>query len=143
MKMMFVFLFAFSMIAFANPSEKLLDAISIVESHKNDHAVNVPERAVGRFQIRPQYLKEVNRILKMNNKSGYEYHDRLDSTKSREMVKIYLVFWGNQYKKATGKNPTDEVYAKIHNGHAFWKKNSPNYQAKIDTYWGKVKKNMR
>ena len=144
MKKAIVFLLLMSVSLFPSPSEKLLDAISVVESHRNDHAVNKKEAAVGRFQIRPAYLKEVNRIQRMKkNTVTYQYHDRIDSVKSREMVKIYLDFWGEQYKKATGKNPTDEVYAKIHNGHAFWKKSSPIYKSNVDRYWNKVKSEMK
>ena len=129
--------------AFATPSDKLLDAISVVESHNDDHAVNVKEAAVGRYQIRPQYLKEVNRIQRMRKGTAFTYADRLDKTKARQMVKIYLCFWGEQYRKATGKAPTDEVYAKIHNGHSFWKKGDAAYHRKINYYWNKVVKAMQ
>lgn len=129
--------------AWASPSDKLLDALAVVESHNNDHAVNVREAAVGRYQIRPGYLKEVNRIQRMKRGTLYEYKDRIDSVKARQMVKIYLNFWGEQYHKATGKVPTDEVYAKIHNGHAFWKKTGTEYRNNINRYWGKVTRAMK
>ena len=126
----------------AAPSDKLLDAIAVVESHNKDNAVNVKEAAVGRYQIRPGYLKEVNRIQGMRKGALYQYQDRLDPVKARQMVRIYLVFWGEQYRKVTGKAPTDEVYAKIHNGHAFWTKGQ-SCADRLQYYWGKIQRVMK
>ena len=137
MKAIMTMVIFLGMVLVAGPSDKLLDAIAVVESHNNDHAVNVKEAAVGRYQIRPGYIKEVNRIQRMKRGTLYEYKDRLDPVKARQMVRIYLGFWGEQYKKTTGRVPTDEVYAKIHNGHAFWKK-GPVCQNNTQRYWGKV-----
>ena len=50
------------------------------------------------------------------------------------IVTLYLTYWGKQYEKKTGKEVTDEVYSKIHNG-------GPNGWNKESTekYWKKVK----
>jgi hypothetical protein len=44
----------------------LLQAIATVESGGNDQAYNVREQAAGRYQIRPIYLRDVNRIIGRN-----------------------------------------------------------------------------
>lgn len=124
--------------------ENLLDAISKVESNGNDSAIGDSGNAVGRFQIWKSYVDEVNRISRIQ-KTGvqFDYEDRVNAEKSRQMVKIYLNFWGKQYEKNTGKKAGLETLAKIHNGHAFWKRSrvkNPKYFERIERYWGRVEK---
>ena len=127
--------------------EKLLDAIATVESNNDDKAIGDKGRAIGRFQIWKTYVDEVNRIcrLKKNGKT-FSYEDRKDAVKSREMVCIYLEFWGRQYERNTGKKATLEVLAKIHNGHAFWKrsntKKNEQYFKNLASYWIKVSREL-
>ena len=127
--------------------EKLLDAIATVESNNDDKAIGDKGRAIGRFQIWKTYVDEVNRIcrLKKNGKT-FSYEDRKDAVKSREMVRIYLEFWGRQYERNTGKKATLEVLAKIHNGHAFWKrsniKKNEQYFKNLASYWIKVSREL-
>lgn len=127
--------------------EKLLDAIATVESNNDDKAIGDKGRAIGRFQIWKTYVDEVNRIcrLKKNGKT-FSYEDRKDAVKSREMVRIYLEFWGCQYERNTGKKATLEVLAKIHNGHAFWKrsntKKNEQYFKNLASYWIKVSREL-
>ena len=127
--------------------EKLLDAIATVESNNDDKAIGDKGRAIGRFQIWKTYVDEVNRIcrLKKNGKT-FSYEDRKDTVKSREMVRIYLEFWGRQYERNTGKKATLEVLAKIHNGHAFWKrsntKKNEQYFKNLASYWIKVSREL-
>ena len=129
--------------------ERLLEAISIVESNNNDRAIGDSGKAVGRFQIHKTYVDEVNRICKLKRiGKTFTYEDRTDGKKSREMVVIYLSFWGDQYQKNTGKTATMEVIAKIHNGHAFWKRNpsldkNKKYFQNINRYWNKVNAKLR
>lgn len=127
--------------------EKLLDAIATVESNNDDKAIGDKGRAIGRFQIWKTYVDEVNRIcrLKKNGKT-FSYEDRKDAVKSREIVRIYLEFWGRQYERNTGKKATLEVLAKIHNGHAFWKrpnmKKNEQYFKNLTNYWIKVSREL-
>lgn len=127
--------------------EKLLDAIATVESNNDDKAIGDKGRAIGRFQIWKTYVDEVNRICKLKkNGKTFSYEDRKDAVKSREMVRIYLEFWGRQYERNTGKKATLEVLAKIHNGHAFWKrsntKKNEQYFKNLASYWIKVSREL-
>lgn len=139
-------LFTINVMAVEVP-EKLLDAIATVESNNDDKAIGDKGRAIGRFQIWKTYVDEVNRIcrLKKNGKT-FSYEDRKDAVKSREMVRIYLEFWGRQYERNTGKKATLEVLAKIHNGHAFWKrantKKNEQYFKNLASYWIKVSREL-
>ena len=53
------------------------------------------------------------------------------------MVKIVTTYYGNYYKKKTGKEVTPEIIARIHNGGALgWNKSS------TISYWNKVKSKL-
>lgn len=70
--------------------DRLAEAISIVESRKDDNAYNASSGALGRWQMKKVYVDEVNRILSIR-KDGrrYHYQDRVDPVKAREMFDIY------------------------------------------------------
>jgi len=122
-------------------TDGILSAISYVESRHNDRAVNVKEDAVGRYQIQQAYFYEAQRICEITGRPfNYTLEDRKDPAKAKEIVRIYLNFWGRQYKKAKKAEPTAEVYFKIHNGHAFWKhrKSDKAYFSNIDVYASKA-----
>ena len=109
-----------------NSLEGLLKAIAQVESNGDSSAYNHKENAAGPYQIRPVYLKDVNRIV------GYEKYrleDRFDALKAKEMVVTYLSHYG--------KHKSLEALARIHNG-------GPRGDKKKSTlrYWQKVKKAM-
>lgn len=120
------------------PSGRLLDAIRSVESADGKLLVGDGGRAIGEYQLHKCYVDEVNRIL---GERRYTYADRNDGAKSREMAVIYLSRWGRVYERQTGKPATDEVYAKIHNGHNYWRK-SQKVKAAVERYWRKVAKEM-
>ena len=131
MALVFVSGFAFG----GEVSEKLLDAIEIVESNCNANAIGDKGNAVGSFQIWKIYVDDVNRII---GKKKYTYDDRYDRKKSREMTRIYLEHYGKRYERITKKEATSEIYARIHNGGLNgWKKDS------TIKYWKKVKKHLK
>ena len=141
MKKIFVFVFVVFVSATCfcgEVTEELLDAIEQVESNCNPNAIGDKGNAVGSFQIWKIYVKDVNRILDLNNvKRKYTYEDRYSRKKSREMVRIYLEHYGKRYEKLTGKEATEEIYSRIHNGGVNgWKKRV------TIPYWGKVKKHL-
>lgn len=83
-------------------------------------------RALGVLQIQMVVIDDVNRIYK----TKYVHKDALDKKKAFEICRLYLGYWGAQYKKKTGKEPTDEVLARIWNGGPNgWKKKA------TDDYW--------
>ncbi|HEG43890.1 MAG TPA: hypothetical protein ENH94_07580 [Phycisphaerales bacterium] len=71
--------------------DRLLDAIVLVESSGRLDAVNDGENAVGAYQIRPIFLRDVNRILGCDR---YKLDDRWDPVKSRQMAAVYLANYG-------------------------------------------------
>ena len=132
---------ALAAVSFADVSEGVLNAISKVESNHNDAAVNVREDAVGRYQIQQSYFYEAKRIAEVTGKPfPYTLSDRSNASKSKEIVRIYLNFWGRQYRKARKAEPTAEVYFKIHNGHAFWRRKSTDrtYFRNLNAYAAKA-----
>ena len=112
--------------------EKLLNAISVVESGKEANAVGDSGKALGCFQLHKIYVRDVNNIL---GRKVYSYSDRLNPNKAKAMTVIYLKHYGRVYARKTGKRATLEVLARIHNG-------GPNGWSKPATkeYWLKVKK---
>lgn len=72
-------------------TDDLLDAIALVESNNRANAVGDGGSAVGAYQIRPIFLRDVNRILGWNK---YELTDRWDPEKSRAMARVYLDHYG-------------------------------------------------
>jgi hypothetical protein len=115
-------------------STELLNAIACIESNCDDKAIGDGGEAVGRYQIHKIYVDDVNRIAG----TSYSYDDRYDPVKSEQMVIIYLTHYGDFYTRVTGKTPTAEVLARIHNG-------GPYGYRKKETikYWNKVKKKIR
>jgi len=110
----------------AHTFDDLLDAIEWVESKGDPWSVGDGGDAVGAYQIHKIYIDDVNRLAK--SRIGYfEYSDRSDKDKSREMVKIYLKHYGG----------TLEEMARKHNG-------GPQGHKKESTkpYWLKVKARM-
>ena len=128
----------------AMPSEKLLDAIKYVESKNNSKAVGDKGRAFGCYQIHKVYIDDVNRIYKTN----YKHSDAFNEKLAREIAKKYLTFYGKEYFKETGKEPTNEIFARIHNGGPSGWKNGPGEKAKnrynnTSVYWMKVEKALK
>ena len=117
--------------AFAEPSDKLINALVKVESNGNSAAVGDGGKAVGVLQIHQGVVDDVNRICK----TTYTYADRKDAKKSREMCRKFLTHWGRHYQKKTKNVATDEVLSRIWNGGPRgWKNPATN------KYWNKVKK---
>lgn len=103
-------------------SNELINAIMIVESGKNAAAIGDGGKAIGSAQIHKVCVDDVNRILQ---KKVYSYEDRYSPTKSREMMRVYLSYYGARYERLTGQKATPEVLAKIWNGGPNgWKKSA-------------------
>ena len=73
---------------------------------------NVSEKAIGGYQIRPIYVRDVNRIAG----TKFTHEDARDDRKAQRMIAIYLKHYGEKYEKATGKKATAVVLGMIHNG---------------------------
>jgi hypothetical protein len=97
------------------------------------------EDAVGIVQIRPACLDDVNRIAALRGLDvRFRPHDRYDPHKSRRMWELYLSHYGQEYRRATGEHPTDEIYARIWNGGPIgWRKRNTR------PYWRRIIRAMR
>lgn len=110
--------------ASAAPSEKLIDALSHVESRGSSHLVGDNGKAVGVLQIHKGVVDDVNRAYG----TSYTYEDRKSIDKSREICRKYLLLHG-------GRSASDEKYARIWNG-------GPGGHRKRATrrYWARVRR---
>ena len=102
----------------------LFTALAQVESNNGQTSKNV-------YQITRQYVDDVNRI---SDNEAFLYEDRNDRGKSERMMEIYWLYYTQRYIDQTGRTPTWETLARIHNGGPDgWKK----YCTK--KYWRRVK----
>lgn len=115
------------MVAFNLNLYPLFDAIAEIESDYGRLSKNV-------YQLQDAYIDDVNRILGRNE---FDYNDKYDVGKSKEMMVIYLMRYGAIYESKTGNAVSYSVLARIHNG-------GPNGWRKPSTlkYWHKVKAAM-
>lgn len=103
----------------------LYAAIADVESDNGRTSDNV-------YQISVAYIADVNRITE--NRYAFIERDRYVRWISERMMAEYWRYYGERYAKVTGKQPTAEVLARIHNGGPNgWNKES------TEAYWRKVK----
>ena len=102
--------------------DPLYESIAAVESTNGKTSANV-------YQITPAYVGDCNRFM-----SCFKISDRFSPFKSRFMMEVYWTVYGKRYFKATGKQPTYETLARIHNGGPDgWKKRATVH------YWKRVK----
>jgi hypothetical protein len=121
------------------PDDRLWRAIVAVESSGNPLAYNPTTGATGIAQIREICVDDCNRIARQQGlDDSFTYADRRRPGKSREMWNIYLTYYGQEYRRQTGRRPTDEVFARIWNGGPTgWTKPS------TEEYWQKVHQALR
>ena len=111
--------------------DPLIQAMIMVESEGNDSAYHKGEKAAGCLQIRPIMVREVNRILEIQNSElEYTLEDRWSREKSIEMFHIV-----NGYHN---KNSTYEEIARAWNGGPNWFKKSLTKR-----YWKRVQKELK
>lgn len=102
----------------------LFAALAQVESGNGKTSQNI-------YQITERFVDDVNRI---STEEKFVYSDRYDRKRSERMMEIYWVYYAARYIDATGRDPTWETLARIHNGGPDgWKK----YATK--RYWRRVK----
>lgn len=103
-------------------------AISQVESGGNINAIG-KNGELGMYQMKPIFVKDINRIIK---KELFKLEDRKDRYMSRRMAEIYLIYYGRIYKEKTGKNPDIKVYAKMWKyGPYGWLKEDTDYSERV------------
>jgi hypothetical protein len=119
--------------------DRLWAAIVRVESGGNPAAYNPETGATGVAQIREVCVADCNRIARERGLNvQFNLADRRAPEASRRMWWLYLSFYGEQYERATGRPPTNEVYARMWNGGpAGWRK-----EATVE-YWRRVREALR
>jgi hypothetical protein len=115
--------------------DHLWSAIVAVESGGDPAAYNAGSGAAGVAQIRPVCLEDCNRIARLRKIDiQFTPADRQSPERARAMWSLYLSYYGEQYEQATGRPPTNEVYARIWNGGPTgWRKDS------TIEYWSRVR----
>jgi hypothetical protein len=132
----------------AEVSEEFLDALTITESSASARADAVGDRelfhkAYGPLQIRQPYLDDVNRVASKAvretwGKRALTTEDMKDPEKARWAARVYLGHYGRAYERETGRAPTDQVYARMHNGGPRgWERSSTR------AYWAKASAMLR
>lgn len=123
------------------PGDDLLDAIRAVESSDgrnlygdwvpgSDRSNTANARAHGPYQLHNAYVEDVNRFAGTN----YTPEDRLNEDTARQITIQNLTHYGNRQ----GVTPSNEVFARIHNG-------GPNGHRNPNTipYWNRVQAVMQ
>ena len=89
--------------------------ILVLPQLETPHGVkdNVAEGAIGRYQIRAIFVRDVNRIL---GQELYTHEDARRDGLARNMIRIYLTHYGAAYEKRTGKKVTLQKLARMFNG---------------------------
>jgi len=112
--------------AYATDEAAMIRAVAQVESGGNDSATGDNGLAVGRLQIHPILVKDVNRIAGTH----YTLEDRKDAAKSAEMFVIYCRHYAG---------PVDaEKWSKCWNAGGAWRSKPAKVQKRLDAYWNKV-----
>ena len=109
-----------------DPLDHVIDKLILVENPTRDPNKvgdkHLYFKAYGELQIRKPYLKDVNalvgprRMTQFWGKPRLDMQDMKDPAKARWVAKVYLIHYGREYREDTGRHPTLEVYARIHNG---------------------------
>jgi hypothetical protein len=116
-----------------------LNLVYKVESNNGDpdQLVGDDGKAIGPLQIWPQMIRDVNRIIR-DKKLKYPVFvnsDRHSLDKSCQVFTIYQWYYGQQYTRCTGKQPTTEVYSRMWNGGPEgWRRDATLI------YWQKIQK---
>ena len=123
-------------------SDELLYGVVMRENPSlNPNAVGdkrMRHKAYGLLQIRAPYLRDVNKIAgkkeirRVWGKDKLTIEDMKDQAKAEWAFHVYLSHYGQVYTQKTGKIPTAEVYARIHNGGPNgWKEKKTVQYAKV------------
>lgn len=110
-----------------------------VESDGDNTAIGDNGKARGCLQIHRAYWIDGCEELKVD----WDYKaGSFDREKSIAVVKGYMRRYGRRYKRMTGKEPSLEVLARMHNGGLHGWEQQEKYKKlykNTTVYWGKVK----
>ena len=130
---MIAFIYLFFVVNNATIND-IAEAVSIVESNRNDKAIGDNGRSYGRFQIQQCFIDDVNRVYKTN----YKLSDAVDPIKAKAIVVLYWKYWGKFYEIKTNRKMALIDYARLHNSGPYWFKK----KSITDSYVRKVMNNI-
>lgn len=116
--------------------EVMYKAICEVESENGKNVYNKYSNAVGVIQIRPIYVKDVNRI---EGCKKFKLKDRLDPKKSREMFDILQSYYNPDRDIETGIL----IHIKGHSGHKRNRKGCRWYLDRVENKIDSIKQNLK
>jgi hypothetical protein len=79
---------------------------------ENSSVDNKKEGAIGPYQIREIFVKDVNRISGEN----FTHEDARNPRKAKQMTFIYLTYYGKKHEERTGKRLTARSLGRLFNG---------------------------
>lgn len=92
--------------------ELIVAMFTILRLCENSTVDNLEEQAIGGYQIRPVFVKDVNRIAG----TEFTHEDARNDRLAQQMIYIYLKHYGERYRLKTGKEPDARVLGMLHNG---------------------------
>lgn len=111
--------------------EKLIYAISMVESKGNPKAVNKSGSCVGLLQMKTIAVDDCNLYLKSKgSKKRYSYEDRYDANKSIEMFHLIQERYKN-YKSYRSKTQIEHMIRLWNGGCGYTISGTQNYYNKV------------
>ncbi len=113
--------------------KELINALITTESHNRQFVIGDKGKAYGKLQIHKAVIQDVNRIYG----TQYRHSDAFNHSKAVSIAGLYLKHYGRAYKRIYGRQPTNEIYARLWNG-GFRLVHSE----KTDKYWNKVKQHL-
>lgn len=125
----------------AQDTDKLIAALTKVESNGNAAAVGDNGKAFGILQIHLSMVRDANRIAGTH----LTHREMFDPVKARSVAQIVLTHYSKHISKTTGRNASSKELAFIWNGGAgAWKRASDPLddakQRNLESYWKKVAK---
>ena len=114
----------------------------VLKLTENSFVDNLEENAIGRYQIRPIFVQDVNRILKHDR---FTHEDARNERKACQMIFIYLEHYGKRYTKLTGKEPDARALAMIFNGgpNGYLKWQAADYGIRALNIWSDLNESSR
>lgn len=109
---------------------QFLIILAKLESSNDPKAYKESEKAIGLYQIRPDYFADAQEFNKDLIK--YRHSDCYNPEIAKKVVQSYILRYSNS------KIDSFETWAKMHNGGGrYWLVKKKNYQKNLDIYWGK------
>lgn len=91
-------------------TEFYVNLLAVIALLETGNGIRDNGDAIGKYQIREIYVRDVNRIMK----TRYIHEDARKDRPARDMVFFYLKYYGKKMYERTGRKPTVYDLAMIH-----------------------------